>query len=136
MNRLEDLRPNTTVRGILPDCLITVVNVQWYGSTALELTYKTPTGKVVRDLPTRATPTPWLTTRSISAAGTNTRAPTCTARISPAFINRRIVKTDTPRRSAASWRLFRATNSAIFLLRRSVLLQRAFTFIVEMPTDV
>jgi hypothetical protein len=50
MNRLEDLRPNTTVRGNLPDCLITVVNVQWYSSTALELTYKTPTGKVANEL--------------------------------------------------------------------------------------
>src|SRR5438094_3306828 len=50
MNRLEDLRPNATVRGILPDCLITVVNVQWYGSTALELTYETPSGRVANQL--------------------------------------------------------------------------------------
>lgn len=50
MNKLEDLRPTATVKGILPDCLITVVNVQWYGSTAVELTYKTPTGKVANEL--------------------------------------------------------------------------------------
>src|SRR5438132_1338953 len=62
---------------------------------SLDFLYRT--FALVRGLPTRATPTPWLATRSISAAGTNTRAPTCTARISPAFINRRIVKTDTPR---------------------------------------
>jgi hypothetical protein len=31
------------VRGILPDAPVTVVNVQWFGSEALELTYKTRT---------------------------------------------------------------------------------------------
>lgn len=34
---LEDLQPNATVRGILPDAAVTVVNVQWYGSDALTL---------------------------------------------------------------------------------------------------
>ena len=48
--RLEDLTPNSAVRGILPDSLVTVVNVQWFGSEALELTYKTPTGKVANEL--------------------------------------------------------------------------------------
>src|SRR5512134_1887391 len=50
MNKLEDLRPNAAVRGILPDALVTVVNVQWFGSEALELTYKTPAGKVANEL--------------------------------------------------------------------------------------
>ena len=50
MSKLESLQPNSTVRGILPDCLVTVVNVQWFGSAALELTYKTPTGKVANEL--------------------------------------------------------------------------------------
>jgi len=27
---LEDLRPNAAVRGILPDGLVTVANVQWH----------------------------------------------------------------------------------------------------------
>ena len=44
MSRLEDLQPNASVRGILPDRLVTVVNVQWFGSEALELTYKDPSG--------------------------------------------------------------------------------------------
>ena len=39
--KLEDLRSNAAVRGLLPDCLITVVNLQWFGSEASELTYKT-----------------------------------------------------------------------------------------------
>src|SRR2546428_10305252 len=50
MSKLEDLRPNAAVRGILPDALVSVVNVQWFGSEALELTYKTPTGKVANEL--------------------------------------------------------------------------------------
>jgi SNF2 family DNA or RNA helicase len=50
MIRLEDLQPNASIRGILPDSLITVVSVQWYGSEALELTYKTPSGKVANEL--------------------------------------------------------------------------------------
>jgi len=48
--KLEDLQPNAIVRGILPDTLVTVVNVQWFGSEALELTYKSPTGKVANEL--------------------------------------------------------------------------------------
>jgi len=50
MIRLEDLQPNAAVRGILPDALVTVVSVQWFGSEALELTYKTPAGKVANEL--------------------------------------------------------------------------------------
>jgi SNF2 family DNA or RNA helicase len=48
--RLEDLQPNAAVRGILPDSLVTVVSVQWFGSEALELTYKDPTGRVANVL--------------------------------------------------------------------------------------
>src|SRR4030095_5520720 len=47
---LADLRPGAAIRGILPDSLVTVVNVQWFGSEALELTYKTPAGKVANEL--------------------------------------------------------------------------------------
>ncbi len=47
---LEDLQPTAAVRGILPDGAVTVVNVQWFGSEALELTYKTPAGKVANEL--------------------------------------------------------------------------------------
>jgi len=50
MMKLEELLPNAAVRGIIPDALVTVVNVQWFGSEALELTYKTPTGKVANEL--------------------------------------------------------------------------------------
>jgi SNF2 family DNA or RNA helicase len=48
--RLEDLQVNAAIRGLLPDSLVTVVSVQWFGSEALELTYKTPTGRVANEL--------------------------------------------------------------------------------------
>ena len=48
--KLEDLQANAAVRGILSDGLVTVVSVQWFGSEALELTYKTLTGKVANEL--------------------------------------------------------------------------------------
>lgn len=50
MSRLEDLTPNAAVKGILPDALVTVVSVQWFGSEALELTYKGATGRVANEL--------------------------------------------------------------------------------------
>ena len=50
MTKLEELQPNAAVRGILPDALVTVVSVQWFGSEALELTYKTSAGKVANEL--------------------------------------------------------------------------------------
>ena len=40
MTRLEDLTPTAAVSGILPDSLVTVVSVQWFGSEALKLPYK------------------------------------------------------------------------------------------------
>src|SRR5580658_5598482 len=48
--KLEDLKTGTTVRGIVPDAAVSVVSVQWFGSEALELTYKTPAGKVANEL--------------------------------------------------------------------------------------
>jgi SNF2 family DNA or RNA helicase len=50
MTQLERLQPNAAVRGILPDALVTVVSVQWFGSEALELTYKEPAGRVANVL--------------------------------------------------------------------------------------
>ena len=50
MFKLEQLTPNASIRGILPDSQVAVVNVQWFGSEALELTYKSPDGKVANQL--------------------------------------------------------------------------------------
>lgn len=45
MAKLEDLKRGASVKGILQDCLVTVIDVKWYGSAAIELTYKDPAGK-------------------------------------------------------------------------------------------
>lgn len=50
LTRLEDLQPTAAVRGILPDQLVTVVSVQWFGSEALELTYKGQSGRLANEL--------------------------------------------------------------------------------------
>jgi SNF2 family DNA or RNA helicase len=45
MSKLDDLKPNASVRGIVSDGLVTVINVEWFGSDALNLTYRTNDGK-------------------------------------------------------------------------------------------
>ena len=44
--KLEDLQANATVRGILTDGQVTVVSVRWFGSDALELTYRGAGGEL------------------------------------------------------------------------------------------
>jgi superfamily II DNA or RNA helicase len=48
--RLEDLTPGASVRGILPDAAVTVVNVQWHGGDALTLVYRDPAGRVADEI--------------------------------------------------------------------------------------
>jgi superfamily II DNA or RNA helicase len=50
MVKLENLTPGSSLRGILTEGLVTVVSVQWYGSDALELTYKDAAGKLGSEL--------------------------------------------------------------------------------------
>ncbi len=50
MIKLEDFKPNASIRGILNDALVTVISVQWHGSDAVELTYKEPNGRVANTL--------------------------------------------------------------------------------------
>src|SRR5256714_342800 len=47
---LEDLTRGAAVRGILPDGLVTVVDVQWHGSAVGELTYKDASGRLGSEL--------------------------------------------------------------------------------------
>ena len=44
--KLEDLQATATVRGLLADTLATVVSARWFGSHALELTYRTANGEL------------------------------------------------------------------------------------------
>jgi hypothetical protein len=45
MVKLEDLTRGSRVKGILPSVFVTILDIQWHGPTALELTYKDPFGK-------------------------------------------------------------------------------------------
>jgi len=46
VTKLEDLKPNTVVRGILPERQVAVVSTQWFGTNALDLTYKDSDGRL------------------------------------------------------------------------------------------
>lgn len=50
MAQLEDLTRGTVVKGILPNRPIAVVDVKWYGSDVVELTYKDASGRLGSEL--------------------------------------------------------------------------------------
>src|SRR2546426_5863251 len=50
MARLEQLTREATVKGILPDALVTVVDVQWHGDVAIPLTYRDATGRLGNEI--------------------------------------------------------------------------------------
>jgi hypothetical protein len=50
MAQLEQLTRGATVKGILPDALITVVDVQWHGNVAITLTYRDAAGRLGNEI--------------------------------------------------------------------------------------
>ena len=50
MARLEDLTRGASVKGVLPDGLVTIVDVQWHGSDVIELIYRDSSGKLGSEL--------------------------------------------------------------------------------------
>jgi hypothetical protein len=50
MARLEELTKGASVKGILPDSLVTVIDVKWIGTVAVELTYKDAAGNLGNEL--------------------------------------------------------------------------------------
>jgi superfamily II DNA or RNA helicase len=50
MAKLEELTVGGSVRGLVPDAMVTVVSVQWHGSDALTLTYRDPAGRVEQEI--------------------------------------------------------------------------------------
>jgi SNF2 family DNA or RNA helicase len=44
--RLEDLIPGASIRGVVPDAVVSVVAVQWHGTSAVTMTYKAADGRV------------------------------------------------------------------------------------------
>ena len=50
MTILEDIKPNSQVKGILPSGPVTVLSAQWHGSDVVEVTYRDITGKLGSEL--------------------------------------------------------------------------------------
>lgn len=50
MAKLEEIVRGATVKGILPDGFVTIIDVKWIGSVAIELTYKDSQGKLANEL--------------------------------------------------------------------------------------
>src|SRR3989454_152864 len=50
MAQLEQLTRGATVKGILPDSLVTVVDVQWHGDVAITLTYRDAAGHLGNEI--------------------------------------------------------------------------------------
>jgi len=47
---LEDIKPNSQIKGILPSGPVTVLSVQWHGSDVVEITYRDVSGKLGSEL--------------------------------------------------------------------------------------
>lgn len=50
MATLEDITRGTAVKGILPDSLVTISDVRWIGTVAIEVTYKDASGRLGNEL--------------------------------------------------------------------------------------
>jgi superfamily II DNA or RNA helicase len=50
MTRLEEITRGSAVRGILPEGLVTILDVKWIGTVALEVTYKDSAGRLGNEL--------------------------------------------------------------------------------------
>lgn len=50
MARLEDITRGASVRGIVPDGLVAIVDVKWIGEIAIEVTYKSAEGQLGNEL--------------------------------------------------------------------------------------
>ena len=67
---LDELTAGATLRAVLPDSDVSVVNVQWFGSDALQLTYESPTGQLANE-----TPLSFRTSRVYRRTQTRCRSP-------------------------------------------------------------
>jgi superfamily II DNA or RNA helicase len=48
--RLEELARGASIRGVLPDHIVSIIDVKWYGNTVVEVTYKDSTGRLASEL--------------------------------------------------------------------------------------
>ena len=50
MLKLEDITKSSVIRGIIPNGLATVIDTQWIGTDAIEITYKDSSGRLGNEL--------------------------------------------------------------------------------------
>lgn len=50
MSTLENIKPNSQVKGILPNLMVTILSVVWHGPDVIEVTYRDPAGKLGSEL--------------------------------------------------------------------------------------
>ncbi len=50
MLKLEQVTRGATIKGVLPDGFVTVVDVKWLGDVAIELTYKDASGRLGNEM--------------------------------------------------------------------------------------
>jgi hypothetical protein len=50
MTKLEDIKPNSQVKGLLPSGSVAILSVQWYSSDVLEVAYRDINGKLGSEL--------------------------------------------------------------------------------------
>jgi hypothetical protein len=53
MPGLEELIKGASIKGSLPESLVTIVDFKWIGTVAVESTYKNPAGQLGNELPGR-----------------------------------------------------------------------------------
>lgn len=51
--RLEDLTPQTRIRGLVPDATVEVIAVTWHGTNVIDLAYRRADGQLSSELLTR-----------------------------------------------------------------------------------
>jgi SNF2 family DNA or RNA helicase len=44
--KLENIQPSSTIKGIIPNSAVQIIHIKSFGSEAVEITYKTPTGEL------------------------------------------------------------------------------------------
>ena len=59
MPELEELKPGIKVKGIIPNQTVSVLDVKWHGSTAVELFYKQVDGQPVNNYSSETTRCGW-----------------------------------------------------------------------------
>jgi superfamily II DNA or RNA helicase len=50
MAKLEELVPGASVRGIIPNAIVTIINVNWHGDSVIEITYRDSAGHLGNQL--------------------------------------------------------------------------------------